>query len=189
MRFSQNFLFLAPNRSHLPVAWYTRLRIGAIFRLWHQNWCRFRERNFCRGIKIDAILITSSLIPSRSSHLARVFSKILFPLPIPSGKWQNWGCFSKISLNFLTLNVNPYTAPSLIPCLKAILWTPSLIPSGKGHFLSSFQKNFRSFNPHLETVLSTYPAKISPTIPYSNFCGWKTTWFLTKFPHTPIPQL
>lgn len=96
MRFSQNFLFLAPNRSHLPVAWYTRLRIGAIFRLWHQNWCHFRERDFCCGIKIDAILSTSSLIPSRRSHLARVIFKKLFSLLIPSGKWRNWRCFSKI---------------------------------------------------------------------------------------------
>ena len=52
-----------------------RLQIGAVFRLWHQNWCRFRERDFCCGIKIDAILITSSLIPSGNSHLARCFWK------------------------------------------------------------------------------------------------------------------
>ena len=93
--------------------------------------------------------------------------------------------FLKKSSNNLLLRGNPFIAPSLTPCLKAILWTPSLIPSGKGSFLSSFQKNFRSLNPHLETVLSTYPAKISPTIPYSNFCGWKTTRFMKKFP-TPL---
>ena len=144
MRFSQNFLFLAPNRSHLPVAWYTRLRIGAIFRLWHQNWCHFRERDFCCGIKIDAILITSSLIPSKSSHLARVIFKNLSPL---------------------------------------------LIPSGKGRFLSGFQKISAHFNPYLRVALLTYPARISPTIPYSNFCGWKTTRFLKKYFHNPIPQL
>ena len=97
--------------------------------------------------------------------------------------------FLKKSPDILLLCWNPYIAPSLTPCLKAILWTPSLIPSGKGSFLSSFQKNFRSLNPHLETVLSTYPAKISPTIPYSNFCGWKTTRFLKKYSHNPIPQL
>lgn len=65
------------------------------------------------------------------------------------------------------------------------LITSSLIPSGKGHFLSSFQKNIRSLNPRLEVVLSTYPARISPIIPYSNFCGWKTTRFMKKFP-TPL---
>lgn len=55
--------------------------------------------------------------------------------------------------------------------LMPFLITSSLIPSGKGHFLSSFQKNIRSLNPRLEVVLSTYPARISPIIPYSNFCG------------------
>ena len=66
--------------------------------------------------------------------------------------------------------------------LMPFLITSSLIPSGKGHFLSSFQKNIRSLNPRLEVVLSTYPARISPIIPYSNFCGWKTTRFMKKFP-------
>ena len=122
--FSKIFLFSAPNWRILSVVERTRLQIGADFRLWHQNWCRFRERDFCCGIKIDAILITSSLIPS-----------------------------------------------------------------GKGRFLSSFQKIFRVLNPHWETVLSTYPARISPTIPYSNFCNWKTTRFLKKFSLNPIPQL
>lgn len=69
--------------------------------------------------------------------------------------------------------------------LMPFLITSSLIPSGKGHFLSSFQKNIRSLNPRLEVVLSTYPARISPIIPYSNFCGWKTTRFMKKFP-TPL---
>ena len=153
-------------------------------------------------------LITSSLIPSRRSHLARVIFKKLFSLLIPSGKWRNWGCFSKIfSLTYsqwgkplikvflknpskiLLLRGNPFIAPSLTPWLKSILWTPSLIPSGKGRFLSSFQKIFRVLNPHWETVLSTYPARISPTIPYSNFCGRKTTRFLKKYSYDPIPQL
>ena len=31
------FLFLAPNRSHLPVVRYMWLQNGAIFRLWHQK--------------------------------------------------------------------------------------------------------------------------------------------------------
>ena len=146
MRFSQNFLFLAPNRSHLPVAWYTRLRIGAIFRLWHQNWCHF-----------DYLLTYS--------QWAKPFIKVFLKKP------------SKI----LLLRGNPVIAPSLTPCLKAILWTPSLIPSGKGSFLSSFQKNFRSLNPHLETVLSTYPARLSPTIPYRNFRSQKTKHFSNLF--------
>lgn len=69
------FLFLAPNRSHLPVVRYMWLQNGAIFRLWHQKWCRFREWNFCRGIKIDAILITSSLIPSGKGRFLSSFQK------------------------------------------------------------------------------------------------------------------
>ena len=143
MRFSQNFLFLAPNRSHLPVAWYTRLRIGAIFRLWHQNWCHFREWDFRCGIKIDAILITSSLIPSRLSHLARViFKKNYFLYLFPVGSDEIEGVFQKFFLTYsqwtkpfikvflkkpskiLLLRGNPVIAPSLTPCLKAILWTP-----------------------------------------------------------------
>ena len=120
MRFSQNFLFLAPNRSHLPVAWYTRLRIGAIFRLWHQNWCRFRERDFCRGIKIDAILITSSLIPSRLSHLARViFQKIYFLYLFPVGSDEIEGILQKFFL--------------------------SLIRTGRGRFSRCFWKNLLIF--------------------------------------------
>ena len=77
MHFFENILFSAPNWRILSVVERTRLQIGADFRLWHQNWCRFRERDFCRGIKIDAILITSSLIPSGRSHLSRCFWKNL----------------------------------------------------------------------------------------------------------------
>ena len=144
MRFSRKYLIFGSDSepfSRLSGSW---LRFGAIFRLWHQNWCRFLDWNFCVGIKIDAILITSSLIPSKSSHLARVIFKNLSPL---------------------------------------------LIPSGKGRFLSGFQKISAHFNPYLRVALLTYPPRISPTIPYSNFCGWKTTRFLKKFPHNPIPQL
>ena len=134
------FLFLAPNRSHLPVVRYMWLQNGAIFRLWHQKGCRFREWNFCRGIKIDAILITSSLIPSRLSHLARfifkkfipstysqwevtklrVFFKNFFSHLFPVGEAIYQGVFEKHS-KILLLRGNPVIAPSLTPCLKAIL--------------------------------------------------------------------
>ena len=78
------------------------LRNGAIFRLWHQNWCRFRERDFCRGIKIDAILITSSLIPSRLSHLARViFQNIYFLYLFPVGSDEIEGVFQKFFLSLI----------------------------------------------------------------------------------------
>ena len=96
------FLFLAPNRSHFYThIWLVapkRRHFGAKSHPWHQKWCLFREWNFCRGIKIDAILITSSLIPSGESHLSR--------------------CFWKISLIILLLHGNPFIAPSLIPSGK-----------------------------------------------------------------------
>ena len=159
-----------------------RLQIGVSYQLLKERGSKLAQIFVC-GIKIDAAF---------GSGISAVASKLMpFWLPphlFPVGEAIYQGVFEKHS-KILLLRGNPVIAPSLTPCLKAILWPPSLIPSGKGSFLSSFQKNFRSLNPHLETVLSTYPAKISPTIPYSNFCGWKTTWFLTKFPHTPIPQL
>ena len=136
MRFSRKYLIFGSDSepfSRLSGSW---LRNGAIFRLWHQNWCRFLDWNFCVGIKIDAILITSSLIPSKSSHLARVIFKNLSPL---------------------------------------------LIPSGKGRFLSGFQKISAHFNPYLRVALLTYPARISPTIHYSNFWTRKTTHFPKLF--------
>ena len=146
-------MFSAPNWRILSVVKRTRLQIGADFRLWHQNWCRFRERDFCRGIKIDAILITSSLIPSRLSHLARVifkkfipstyfqwevtklrvFFKNFFSHLFPVGEAIYQGVFEKHS-KILLLRGNPVIAPSLTPCLKAILWPPHLFPVGKAFF-------------------------------------------------------
>ena len=72
-----------------------RLQIGVSYQLLKERGSKLAQIFVC-GIKIDAILITSSLIPSRLGHLARVIFKKLFPLLIPSGKWRNWGCFSKI---------------------------------------------------------------------------------------------
>ena len=152
--FLENNLFSAQNWRILSVVERTRLQIGADFRLWHQNWCRFRERDFCCGIKIDAILITSSLIPSGRSHLSR--------------------CFWKKPPKILLLRRNPVIALHFLHG-----WKPFCAPL----------KKIPSPNPHWETVLSTYPARISPTIPYSNFCNWKTTRFLKKFSLNPIPQL
>ena len=80
------------------------LRIGAIFirisDLWLRNGAILEpvfyllwfsgailEPNPIHGIKIDAILITSSLIPSRLSHLARViFKKFISSTYSQSGK-------------------------------------------------------------------------------------------------------
>ena len=201
------------------------LRIGAIFirisDLWLRNGAILEpvfyllwfsgailEPNPIHGIKIDAILITSSLIPSRLSHLARVIFKKF--IPSTYSQWEvtklrvffkNFsshlfglgevvlvGVFEKISWYSVTVLESVY-CPFTYSMFESHFVTPLTYSQWERHFLSSFQKNFRSLNPHLETVLSTYPSKISPTIPYSNFCGWKTTWFLKKFPHTPIPQL
>ena len=97
MRFSRKFLIFGSDSepfSYLSGSW---LRNGAIFRLWHQNWCRFRDQNFRRGIKIDAILKSPSLIPSGNSHLARVIFIKIFLLT-----YFQWGrpflsSFQKIS--------------------------------------------------------------------------------------------
>ena len=110
------------------------LRNGAIFRLWHQNWCHLEPPH-------------------------------LFPV----GEAIYQGVFEKTSKNSVAAQESGY-CPSLSPWLKAILCPLKKIPSP---------------NPWLEVVLSTYPARISPTIPYSNFCGWKTTRFMKKFP-TPL---
>ena len=158
------FLFLAPNRSHLPVVRYMWLQNGAIFRLWHQKWCRFREWNFCRGIKIDAILITSSLIPSRLSHLARViFKKII---PSTYSQWE----VTKLRVFFKRFFL-------------------SLIPSGKGIFLSSFQKN----SAHLTHIWKPFcqPIRRGFLLQFltATFATEKRHDFWKNFSFNPIPQL
>ena len=109
--------------------------------------------------------------------------------------------FLKKPSKILLLRGNPVIAPSVTPCLKAILWTPSLIPSGKGIFLSSFQKNSahlthiwkpfcqpirRGFL--LQFLTATFATekrhdfwKNFPSTLYRNFRSRKTTYFPKLF--------
>lgn len=68
-------------------------------------------------------------------------------------------------------------------CCAGIRLLPFTFSMVESHFVPPLKK-IPSPNPWLEIVLSTYPARISPTIPYSNFCGWKTTRFLKNIPTT-----
>ena len=196
------------------------LRNGAIFRLWHQNWCRFRERDFCCDIKIDAILITSSLIPSRLSHLARVifkkfisstysqwevtklrvFFKNFFSHLFPVGEAIYQGVFEKTFKNSDAARKSGY-CPFTYSMFESHFVTPSLIPSGKGIFLSSFQKNSahlthiwkpfcqpirRGFL--LQFLTATFATekrhdfwKNFPSTLYRNFRSRKTTYFPKLF--------
>ena len=95
------------------------LRIGAIFirisDLWLRNGAILEpvfyllwfsgailEPNPIHGIKIDAILIISSLIPSRLSHLARViFQNIYFLYLFPVGSDEIEGVFQKFFLSLI----------------------------------------------------------------------------------------
>ena len=116
-----------------------RLQIGVSYQLLKERGSKLAQIFVC-GIKIDAILITSSLIPSRLSHLARVifkkfipstysqwevtklrvFFKNFFSHLFPVGEAIYQGVFKKPS-KILLLRGNPVIAPSLTPCLKAIL--------------------------------------------------------------------
>lgn len=139
MRFSRKFLIFGSDSgpfSRLTGSW---LRNGAIFRLWHQNWCHLEPPH---------------LFPVGEAIYQGVFEKNL----------QKFCCCAGIRL---------------------LPFTFSMVES---HFVPPLKK-IPSPNPWLEVVLSTYPAGNSPTIPYSNFCGWKTTRFLKKYSHNPIPQL
>ena len=126
------------------------------------------EPFFVCGIKIDAAFWTEI------SALASKLMPLRAPSLIPSGRSHLSRCFWKKPPKILLLRRNPVIALHFLHG-----WKPFCAPL----------KKIPSPNPWLEIVLSTYPARISPTIPYSNFCGWKTTRFLKKYSHNPIPQL
>lgn len=108
------------------------------------------------------------------SQMASKLMPLRAPSLIPSGRSHLSRCFWKKPPKILLLRRNPVIAFHFLHG-----WKPFCAPL----------KKIPSPNPWLEVVLSTYPAGISPTIPYSNFCGWKTTRFLKKYSHNPIPQL
>lgn len=107
------------------------------------------------------------------SQMASKLMPLRAPSLIPSGRSHLSRCFWKKPPKILLLRRNPVIALHFLHG-----WKPFCAPL----------KKIPSPNPWLETVLSTYPAGNSPTIPYSNFCGWKTTRFLKKYSHNPISQ-
>lgn len=133
-------------------------------------------------------LFCSSRGGARKAGFYAFFSKIFsFCLRIEAIFLLSDICGSKTEPFFvcgIKIDAAFWTEISALASKLMPLRAPSLIPSWRSRFLSSFQKIFPSLNPHLE-----YPLKISPTIPYSNFCNWKTTRFLKKFSLNPIPQL
>ena len=151
-----------------------RLQIGVSYQLLKERGSKLAQIFAC-GIKIDAAF---------GSGISAVASKLMpFWLPphlFPVGEAIYQGVFEKTFKNSVAARKSGY-CPFTYSMFESHFVTPSLIPSGKGSSLSSFQKIFRSLNPHLETVLSTCPAKISPTIPYSNFRSRKTTYFPKLF--------
>lgn len=126
------------------------------------------EPFFVCGIKIDAAFWTEI------SALASKLMPLRAPSLIPSGRSHLSRCFWKKPPKILLLRRNPVIALHFLHG-----WKPFCAPL----------KKIPSPIPWLEVVLSTYPAGNSPTIPYSNFCGWKTPRFLKKYSHNPIPQL
>ena len=123
---------------------------------------------FVCGIKIDAAFWTEI------SALASKLMPLRAPSLIPSGRSHLSRCFWKNIQKFCCC-----AGIRLLPLHLLHVWKPFCAPL----------KKIPSPNPRLEIVFSTYPPRISPTIPYSNFCNWKTTRFLKKFSLNPIPQL
>lgn len=117
------------------------------------------EPFFVCGIKIDAAFWTEI------SALASKLMPLRAPSLIPSGRSHLSRCFWKNIQKFCCC-----AGIRLFPLHLLHVWKPFCAPL----------KKIPSPIPWLEVVLSTYPAGNSPTIPYSNFCGWKTTRFLKK---------
>lgn len=104
-----------------------RLQIGVSYQLLKERGSKLAQIFVC-GIKIDAAF---------GSGISAVASKLMpFWLPphlFPVGEAIYQGVFEKHS-KILLLRGNPVIAPSLTPCLKAILWPPHLFPVGKAFF-------------------------------------------------------
>ena len=144
-----------------------RLQIGVSYQLLKERGSKLAQIFVC-GIKIDAAFWTEI------SALASKLMPLRAPSLIPSGRSHLSRCFWKNLQKFCCC-----AGIRLLPLHLLHVWKPFCEPL----------KKISSPIPWLEVVLSTYPAGNSPTIPYSNFCGWKTTRFLKKFSLNPIPQL
>ena len=105
--------------------------------------------------------------------------------------------FLKKSSNNLLLRGNPFIAPSLTPCLKAILWTPSKRFPYLTHVWRPFcQPICRKFRLNLLQQLSepkndTFPETFFKKCSHPSTARFRTkngSTFSKKFP-TPIPQV
>lgn len=103
----------------------------------------------------------------------RVFFKKFFSHLFGLGGGVLVGVFEK-SPDILLLCWNLYIAPSLTPCLRAILWTPL--------------KKISSPNPRLEAVLSTYHRKFRLNL-LQQLLRLKNDTIFIIFSHNLIPQL
>ena len=157
MRSSRKFLIFGSDSEPYSCLSGSWLRNGAIFRLWHQNWCRFLNWNFCVGIKIDAILITSSLIPSRLSHLASVIFKKIISSTYSQWEVTKLRVFFKNFFSHLTRASKPFYQP-----IRRKILLQSLTATFAAEKRHDFWKNI-------------------PTILYRNFQSRKTTHFPKLF--------
>ena len=150
------FLYFLPQR--VAIEKRQRLRVELYFYVpqWVEHetsvFMRFFRKYFVFGSKLAYLISCWKNEAPNWRRFSSVASKLM-PL---SGAgfllWhQNW-ChfeylltysqweqpFSKVFLkkssNNLLLRGNPFIAPSLTPCLKAILWPPHLFPVGKAFF-------------------------------------------------------
>ena len=170
------------------------LRIGAIFLL--SDICGSKtEPFFVCGIKSDAAF---------ESGISAVASKLMpFWLPphlFPVGEAIYQGVFEKTFKNSVAARESGY-CPFTYSMFESHFVTPSLIPSGKGIFLSSFQKNSAHlthiWKPFcqpirrrflLQSLTATFAAekrhdfwKNFPTPLYRNFRSRKTKHFPKLF--------
>ena len=111
-----------------------RLKIGVSYQLLKERGSKLAQIFVC-GIKIDAAF---------GSGISAVASKLMpFWLPphlFPVGEAIYQGVFEKTFKNSVAARKSGY-CPFTYSMFESHFVTPSLIPSGKGIFLSSFQKN------------------------------------------------
>ena len=171
-----------------------QLQIGVSYQLLKERGSKLAQIFVC-GIKIDAAF---------GSGISAVASKLMpFWLPphlFPVGEAIYQGVFEKTFKNSVAARESGY-CPFTYSMFESHFVTPSLIPSGKGIFLSSFQKNSahlthiwkpfcqpirRGFL--LQFLTATFATekrhdfwKNIPTILYRNFQSRKTTHFPKLF--------
>ena len=182
-----------------------RLQIGVSYQLLKERGSKLAQIFVC-GIKIDAAF---------GSGISAVASKLMpFWLPphlFPVGEAIYQGVFEKTFKNSVAARESGY-CPFTYSMFESHFVTPSLIPSGKGIFLSSFQKNSahlthiwkpfcqpirRGFL--LQFLTATFATekrhdfwKNFPSTLYRNFRSRKTKHFPNLFQRnviTPLPHV